>query len=82
VDSKKLPNFFSPNKDGINELFLEGFNLKVFNRAGLLLYQGTDGWDGTYKGKPMQQGTYLYVVTRIMNNGEYREFKGWVTLRL
>jgi len=82
VDSKKLPNVFTPNKDGINELFLEGFDLKVYARSGLLLYQGTDGWDGTYKGKPVQQGTYLYVVTRLMNNVEHRVFKGWVTLRL
>ena len=82
VDSKRLPNVFTPNHDGINDRFLEGFDLKVFSRANELLYQGTDGWDGTYKGKPVQQGTYLYVVTRRMNNGEFRVFKGWVTLKL
>ena len=82
VDSRRLPNVFTPNHDGINDRFLEGFDLKVFSRSGELLYQGTDGWDGTYKGKLMPQGTYLYVVTRIMNNGEPRVFKDTVTLKL
>ena len=82
VDSRKLPNFFSPNKDGKNDIFLEGFDLMIFSRAGELLYKGLDGWDGTYKGKLMPQGTYLYVVRRTMNNGEERIFKGTVTLKL
>jgi gliding motility-associated-like protein len=82
IESRKLPNVFTPNDDGINELFLAGFDLQVFNRTGQLLYNGTEGWDGKYKGKKMPQGTYLYVVRRIMNNGELRIFKGTVTLKL
>ncbi len=82
VESKKLPNVFTPNQDGKNEIFLEGYDLKVFSRAGELLYQGTAGWDGRYKGKMLPQGTYLYVVTRTMNNGEHRIYKGTVTLKL
>jgi gliding motility-associated-like protein len=82
IESKKLPNVFTPNFDGKNDIFLEGFDLKVFNLAGVLLYKGTNGWDGTYRGKMMPQGTYLYVVTRTMNNGEHRIFKGHVTLKL
>ena len=81
VDSRRLPNVFTPNYDGKNDIFLEGFDLKVFSRAGELLYKGTGGWDGTYKGKMMPQGTYLYVVERIMNNGQLRIFKGEVTLK-
>jgi len=81
IDSRKLPNVFTPNFDNINDIFLKGFDLQVFNRAGLVIYQGTEGWDGTYKGKPVPQGTYLYVVRRIMNNGELRIFKENVTLK-
>ena len=81
IESRKLPNFFSPNYDNINDRFLEGFDLQVVTRTGLVIYQGTEGWDGTYKGKPAPQGTYLYVVRRIMNNGELRIFKENVTLK-
>jgi gliding motility-associated-like protein len=82
VDSRKLPNVFTPNFDGKNDLFLEGFDLEVYSRAGELLYKGVNGWDGTYKGKMMQQGTYLYTVRRIMNNGELRIIKSTVTIKL
>ncbi len=82
VESKRLPNVFTPNQDGKNEIFLEGYDLTVFSRAGELLYKGTSGWDGTYKGKIVPQGTYLYVVKRTMNNGEHRVYKGTVTLKL
>ena len=90
VDSKKLPNVFTPNYDGKNDRFLEfletphapeDFQLQVFTRAGNLLYQGNKGWNGIYKGKVMPQGTYLYIVHRKMNSGEYRTFKGNVTLK-
>jgi gliding motility-associated-like protein len=81
VESKKLPNVFTPDQDGKNEIFLEGYDLMVFSRAGELLYKGVDGWTGFYKGKPLPQGTYLYVVRRTMNNGEFRVYKGAVTLK-
>ena len=87
VDSKVLPNVFTPNLDGANDIFLEGYlregdRLEVYNRAGLLLYSGHEGWDGYYKGVLMPQGTYTYIVWRIMNNGELRPFRGVVTLIL
>jgi len=93
IESRKLPNVFTPNNDGKNDIFLEDmaekskelnkyFELQVFSRTGELLYKGFDGWDGKYKGKVMPQGTYLWVVKRIMNNGELRTLKGNVTLKL
>ena len=91
IDSRKLPDVFTPNYDGINDVFLEflekkdapeDFQLEVFTRAGILLYKGNKGWDGMYKGKMMPQGTYLYVVKRKMLSGEYWTFKGTVTLKL
>ena len=91
VDSKKLPNVFTPNFDGKNDKFLEfletprspeDFQLQVFSRTGQLLYKGNSGWDGMYKGKVMPQGTYSYLVRRKMNSGEYRIFKGYVTIKL
>ena len=90
VESNKIPNVFTPNFDGKNDVFLEfletpiapqNFELLIYSRAGELLYKGNKGWDGIYKGKVLPQGTYSYIARRKMNNGEYRTFKGTVTLK-
>jgi gliding motility-associated-like protein len=57
-----MPNTFTPNGDGIHDRFMEGWKIEVYNRNGVLLYEGSDGWDGTYKGKPVGSDTYFYVV--------------------
>ncbi len=56
------PNAFTPNGDGRNELFLEGFELVIVNRWGQELYTGKDGWDGTFNGDRVSPGTYFYIV--------------------
>ena len=64
-----VPNSFTPNGDGNNDLFLvygesiKTVNLKVFNRWGELVFTGESmfaGWDGTYKGELQQPGVYVY----------------------
>jgi len=59
---EEIPNTFTPNNDGANDKFLTGTKLQVFNSNGIILYEGTEGWDGTYKGKPVAMDTYYYVV--------------------
>jgi len=59
---EEIPNTFTPNFDGANDRFLKGSKLQVFNSNGIILYEGTEGWDGTYKGKPVAMDTYYYVV--------------------
>lgn len=65
------PNAFSPDGDGTNDVFkfkgmgIEHFELMIFNRWGELLFQADDinrGWDGTYKGKLVPTGVYVYRV--------------------
>jgi gliding motility-associated-like protein len=77
-----VPNAFSPNQDGRNDLFriIRHLNIKkliefkVFNRWGQLLWETTDinaGWDGTYKGEPQPVEVYQYYIKALNWDGEY-----------
>jgi gliding motility-associated-like protein len=59
---ESLPNTFTPNNDGTNDRFLKGSKIQIFNSNGVILYEGSEGWDGTYKGKQVGMDTYYYVV--------------------
>ncbi len=66
-----FPNGFTPNKDQLNDLFqptvwgiLETYRLRIYDRWGTLVFETADpfyGWDGTYKGKPYDPGTFSWV---------------------
>jgi gliding motility-associated-like protein len=68
----KIPNVFSPNGDGINDMWLipgmEAFpdcTLSLYDQNGrkLLEEKGyTNFWDGNYSGKPVTEGTYYFVI--------------------
>lgn len=67
-----IANVFSPNNDGINDIFhleaefITGIELYIYSRWGELVYSTTDmrsGWDGTLRGKQAELGTYTYVLT-------------------
>jgi gliding motility-associated-like protein len=84
-----VPNVFTPNDDGINDLFyvksenINNFNAKVFNRWGQILFEWTDlsiGWDGTYKGNKVSDGTYVYVITASDINDTELKKTGIITL--
>ncbi len=74
ISESKLvfPNAFSPNGDGINDVFkakeyqsLVEFHAYIFNRWGQKLYDWTDpagGWDGTSGGKEVKEGVYFVLV--------------------
>lgn len=84
-----VPTAFSPNGDAINDYFLakhygiKSLNVMIFSRWGMLIFESDNNdftWDGTYKGKPVPEGAYVFVVTAIgENDKEYRK-KGTVTL--
>lgn len=85
-----VPNAFSPNGDGNNDLFrpvpvgiVSTDYFRIFNRYGQLIFetsQVTGGWDGNFKGKPQQSGNYIWMLKGMGNNGSSIEMKGNVVL--
>jgi gliding motility-associated-like protein len=84
-----IPNSFTPNNDGHNELFvIKGryiieFSLKIFNQWGKQLFASSDiykYWDGRYKGKISPQDKYTYLITVLDINGDTHEFTGVIHL--
>ena len=82
-------NAFSPNGDGVNDLFLTtnqnliNYRLTIFNRWGNTLFVTTDpaaGWNGTYHGDKVPDGTYFYLVEAIGIDGQKYLLKGFVYL--
>lgn len=69
VVNNSLANTFTPNGDGINDVFMPGWNMKVYNRNGILVYEGDKGWDGTYKGQLVSKDTYYYVMDYVTETG-------------
>ncbi|MCQ2192391.1 MAG: leucine-rich repeat protein [Paludibacteraceae bacterium] len=64
TDNTVIPNAFTPvTKDGINDHFMKGYEVRIFNRYQQLVHEGNDGWDGMYRGEFAEAGTYFYVVT-------------------
>ncbi len=90
-----IPNTFSPNNDGRNELFFpKGTGLfriksmRIYNRWGELVFEKKDfsandasaGWNGTYKGKPASADAYIYTMEILCENNAIIPVKGNVTL--
>ena len=85
-----VPNAFSPNNDGVNDVFklnVSGYfrlnHLKIFNRYGQIVYESSDsnhGWDGKKNGRPLPLGTYYWVLEGIDVNGKTLRRTGSVTI--
>lgn len=76
TDQIFIPNTFTPNGNGKNDVFkvysniIQSLHLMVFNQWGEKVFETTDlnaGWDGTYKGKPQPIGVYVYVATMVLS---------------
>ncbi|NDP20469.1 MAG: gliding motility-associated C-terminal domain-containing protein [Paludibacter sp.] len=57
-----IPNTLTPNGDGENDVFMRDNHVQIYNRNGILLYDGSDGWDGKYKNRTVSKDTYFYVL--------------------
>lgn len=88
-----IPNAFSPNGDGENDVFrfygtlerIRTFKIRIFDCWGELVYESSDpyfGWDGTFKGEAMNQNVFTYYVAYsfIGDNRHKVQAKGSITL--
>lgn len=90
-----IPNTFSPNGDGVNDIFYtrgKGLfsvrSMKIYNRWGELVFNKLniaannpfDGWDGTYQGKNLSSDVYVYVIEVVCDNSQSMVLKGNIML--
>ncbi|MCH3883344.1 T9SS type B sorting domain-containing protein [Tenacibaculum aquimarinum] len=87
-----FPNFFTPNEDGINDVWtIEGFNnsfypsssIHIYNRYGKVMAElpaENPSWNGTFKGKKMPSTDYWYLVLLTDIYGRKRKEKGHFSL--
>lgn len=85
LDDILFPNTFTPNDDGINELFSgigsvpSSFLLSIYNRWGELIFQTEnylEGWNGTYKGHHAEVGLYIFQSVYSISNSNQKEKAG------
>lgn len=89
------PNVFTPNQDGQNDYFMifgkgveEIQTLRIFDRWGSELWHGehlaagdeTAGWDGSYRGSPMNPAVFVWWAKVKFVDGEVDIFYGDVTI--
>lgn len=86
----EMSNIFTPNKDGINDYFkpavfkgMKSGEMKIMNRWGQVIFETNDmqtGWDGTYNGKPVSDGTYFYKISYETIFEEEKTEHGYLSL--
>ncbi len=89
TDQIYIPNAFTPNGDGLNDVLrvysnvIRQMRFAVFNQWGEKIFESTSqtvAWDGTHKGKPQPSGVYMYVCDITLNTGVRIQRKGSINL--
>lgn len=85
-----VPTAFTPNGDGNNDLArpillgMKSLNyFRIYNRMGELVFATSEvgkGWNGIYKGKPQDLGTFVWMAEGRTYKGELRKKKGYLVL--
>ncbi|MBL7942976.1 MAG: gliding motility-associated C-terminal domain-containing protein [Flavobacteriales bacterium] len=88
-----VPNTFTPNGDGSNDIFLpvssnvDDFEISIYSRWGKCVFKTNDitkGWDGFYDGKKAEVGTYYWQISYVKANEraelERKEISGVINL--
>lgn len=89
-DGLEVPNVFSPNGDGENDVFyiqhsgIKSYKIDIFNRWGVLLFTETAPkvyWTGkTTAGVNVPAGVYFYIIEATSVTGEIYKLKGNIDL--
>lgn len=90
ADEFFVPSAFTPNGDGLNDLFYvkanfepRNYELSVFNRNGDLVFITRDintGWDGSLHGKTLAHGMYVYIIKYKDTQGVEQKKQGQILL--
>lgn len=90
VTQLDIPNIFSPNGDGVNDLFhikVTGYFrldiMRIYNRWGQLVFETKDlgrEWDGRQQGKPLPVGTYYWSLEGLDVYGQRVRKVGSITI--
>ena len=90
ADEFFIPSAFTPNGDGLNDLFYvkanfepRSYELSVLNRNGDLVFISRDintGWDGKQHGKTLTHGMYVYIIKYKDSQGNDQRKQGQVLL--
>ena len=84
-----IPNAFSPNGDGENEILyvrgalVEEMVFRIYDRWGEMVFESfnrSDGWDGTFRGKALDPDVYDYYLDVTCVGGDEAIVKGNITL--
>lgn len=84
-----IPDAFTPDDNGINETWIpqgesiKSFNMTIYNRWDQEIFYSAsldEAWDGTFKGKQVPQGVYIYSIDVIDILGEPHKYRGTFTL--
>ena len=91
-----IPNIITPNNDGANDNFIIHANtsvrvlrkITIFDRWGELVYtnqnllpnDSRDAWDGTYKGKEVNNGVFVYMIEVEFMDGTTQMLTGDLTV--
>ena len=80
-----IPNVFTPNNDGINDLFIiknilvyDYRKVTIFNRWGVIVYS-SEQYNNDWDGDNVADGVY-FVVVNVLDNGVYQDYNGTLTI--